>query len=335
MMPWLFPYGLGGIGNSLQNGRISDIAYKRHLLMYDDKRFQKDSHFPLIAFNHEQIKQSTSGGYLLAEKPKFDDISKHLMEVDLSVLHHLSQKMEKGEQVTPETDEEKLCFQLIKDLDHVGGHVKGSLTSKKYMRNEIWALISFLGSPSWFITFSPADIMHPLCLYFADTEEIFKPTLRAYDERYRLIAQNPVAGARFFHFMCEMFIKHVLGVGGDHCGIYGDTAAYYAPIEQQGRLALHGHMLLYLKGCLTPQQIRDKIMDATSNFQQKIVEYLESVHMGEFMTGSMADVKARVEKETAENKDYQDPTQTLPDPPPKLCKEGDCQNCCDCEKLKH
>ena len=38
-----------------------------------------------------------------------------------------------------ETDEEKLCFQLIKDLDHVGGHVKGSATSKKYMRNEIWS----------------------------------------------------------------------------------------------------------------------------------------------------------------------------------------------------
>jgi hypothetical protein len=89
MMPWLFPYGLGGIGNSLQNGCISDIAYKRHLLMYHDKRFQKDAHFPLIAFNHEQIKESTTGGYLFTEKPKFEEISKCLMEVDLSVLNHL------------------------------------------------------------------------------------------------------------------------------------------------------------------------------------------------------------------------------------------------------
>jgi len=31
MLPWLFPYGLGGIGNSLQHGHISDIAHKRHL----------------------------------------------------------------------------------------------------------------------------------------------------------------------------------------------------------------------------------------------------------------------------------------------------------------
>ena len=37
-------------------------------------------------------------------------------------------------QVKPETKEEKECFQIIKDLDHVGGQVQGSLTSKKYMR---------------------------------------------------------------------------------------------------------------------------------------------------------------------------------------------------------
>lgn len=37
MMPWLFPYGLGGIGNPLIEGKISDIAHKRHLLMYYDK----------------------------------------------------------------------------------------------------------------------------------------------------------------------------------------------------------------------------------------------------------------------------------------------------------
>src|SRR5437660_10353935 len=82
-------------------------------------------------------------------------------DVDVHILNNIARKMENGEKVTPETDDEKLCFQLIKDLDHVGGHVKGSLTNKKYMRNEIWSLISAVEAPSWFITFSPADNMHP------------------------------------------------------------------------------------------------------------------------------------------------------------------------------
>ena len=297
MMPWLFPYGLGGIGNKLQKGHISDKAHKKHLLLYYDKRFQLDPHFPLIAFNHEQIKESTTAGYLLAEKPKFDQISKRLMEVDVKILDDLIKKMENGESVKPESDEEKLCFQLIKDLDHVGGFVKGSTTTKKYMRNEIWSLISFASAPSWFVTFSPADIKHPICLYFADTKEKFSPDLKDENERYRLISQNPVAGARFFHFMCQMFIKHVLGVGENHPGLYGNTNAYYGTVEQQGRLTLHMHMLIWLKGVLSPQEIRDRIMDPTSDFQQKLVEYLESVHIGEFMTGTQEEVGDKIDFE--------------------------------------
>jgi hypothetical protein len=103
MMPWLFPYGLRGIGNFLQQGRLSDIAHKRHLLMHHDKRFQKDSHFALIAFNYEQIKESTTTGYLLAEKPKFDKISKQLLDVDMQVLTNLIKRMEDGERVKPDS----------------------------------------------------------------------------------------------------------------------------------------------------------------------------------------------------------------------------------------
>jgi hypothetical protein len=132
MMPWLFPYGLGGTGNKLQKGHISDISHKRHLLIYHDKRFQCDPHFPLVAFNHEQIKESTTARYLLAEKLKFEQISKHLMEVDVNVLGDLIKRMEDGEIVKPESDEEKLCFQLIKDLNHVGEFVKGSAITKIY-----------------------------------------------------------------------------------------------------------------------------------------------------------------------------------------------------------
>src|SRR6266700_3149648 len=336
MMPWLFPYGLGGIGNKLQKGHISDMTHKRHLLMYYDKCFQLDPHFPLIAFNHEQIKESTTAGYLLAEKPKFEQISKRLMEVDVNVLSDLIKRMENGESTKPESDEEKNCFQLIKDLDHVGGFVKGSATTKKYMRNEIWSLISFISAPSWFVTFSPADIKHPICLYFADTKEKFSPDLRDENERYRLIAQNPVACARFFHFMCQMFIKHVLGVGENHPGLYGNTNAYYGTVEQQGRLTLHMHMLIWLKGVLSPQEIRDRIMDPTSDFQQNIVEYLESVHIGEFMTGTQEEVGDKIDFEKAQNKNYQDPTLTLPDPPPPLCENKACvdENCSDCKELK-
>jgi hypothetical protein len=43
IFPWLFPYGLGGIGN----GTLSEKTHKEFLLMYYDKRFQRDIHFLL------------------------------------------------------------------------------------------------------------------------------------------------------------------------------------------------------------------------------------------------------------------------------------------------
>ena len=173
MFPWLFPYGMGGIGST----DLSDIAHKWHLLMYHDKRFQMDPCFPFVAFSHEQVKNATTGGYLLADKAKFDDICKWLLSLDPEVLVSLAKQMVSGENVKPQTEMEKLCFQVINDLDQVNSHIKGSTTSKKYMRNEIWSLIAYLGAPTWFITFAPGDNFHPISLYFADTNEIFSPEL--------------------------------------------------------------------------------------------------------------------------------------------------------------
>ena len=234
MFPWLFPYEMGGIGST----SLSDPEHKCHLLMYHDKHFQTDIYFPFVAFSHAQVKASTTGGYLLAEREKFHDITNHLLNVDQNILSTLAKRLSEGESIKPVSQEEKDCYQVIQDLD-VGGKVSGSTTCKKYMRNEIWSLIGHSGAPSWYITLSSADVKHPICLYFADTKEKFNPALRLSDERIRLIAKNPVAGARFFHFMVELFIKNILGVGTDHPGIYVDTSAYYGTVKQQGQLTLH------------------------------------------------------------------------------------------------
>ena len=335
LFPWLFPYGHGGIGSAL----LSHKEHKRHLLMYHDKHFQQDPAFPFVAFSHEQIKASTTGGFLLAETNKFDDIASRLLRVNQEVLSSIADRMSKGELVKPSNQEETDCFQVIRDLDHIGGKVSGSVTSKKYMRNEIWSLIAQEGAPLWYITLSPADIKNPIALYYADQDVTFKPRIRATEERYRLIASNPVACARFFNFMIEQFIKHVLGVGSDHPGLYGETSAYYGTVEQQGRLTLHIHLLLWIKGCLTPDEIRDRIIDPTSDFQKQLVKYLENAHQGEFLTGTQTDVLYNVSQDAQSTANtYTDPTETLPEPPPAPCttylKNLSCDgNCRKCQKL--
>jgi hypothetical protein len=350
MFPWLFPYGFGGIGQPSLKNKISELQHKRLLLMYHDKRFQHDLYFPIIAFNHEQLKGGVTGSFLVAKRQNFHDISSRLMSVNKSVLQDITTRLASGDTFKPQTDEEKACFAIIEDLDHVGGFVKGSLTSKKYMRNELWSMLAYIGAPSWFITLSPADNRHPISLYYADGNILFKPEILTQTARYRLMANNPVAAARFFHLVVQLFIKHVLGVDNETPGLYGKTSAYYGTVEQQGRLTLHLHMLLWIANALSPQEIRDRIMNKDSAFQLALIEYLEGVHKGEFLTDSLENLKEKIpyvppEEEGVhsilknaaegqpENTSYQDPTLTLPIPMPPECdarcpeNEQSCDRC--------
>ena len=83
----------------------------------------------------------------------------------------------------------------------------------------------------------------------------------------------------------------MLGVGTDHQGLYGETSGYYGTVEQQGRLTLHLHMLLWIQGSHTPEKIRSKILDPDSDFRLKLVQYLESAHAGDFIMKDRAEVE--------------------------------------------
>ncbi len=307
--------------------KLSAKLHKRHLLFYHDKRFQMDRLFPLFAFNHEQLRDSTTAGFILTKQSGFDEICKRISGLDHDVLHNISDRYDRGEAVKAETVQEKNCFKLLNDLDKIAQNVDGSLTSKRRMRNELWSLMSYKGAPSWFITFAPTDNHHPLGLYFADTEEHFIPRFRTSSDRYRLIARNPVAGARFFHKMVELFLKHVLGVESEEAGLFGKPSAYYGTVEQQGRLTLHIHLLVWIVNSLSPQEIRNRIMDTTSDFQINMIEYLESAHQAEYVDSDLDTVKPYVldiEKTNTR------PSELLPDPPPPFC---DCslETCIPCK----
>jgi hypothetical protein len=335
MFPWLFPYGKGGIGPEQHSNIISDLTRKRSLLLYHDKRFQTDTYFPIIAFNHEQIKSASQGSRILVKRSKFHDISRRLLRTDPVVVADIADRLVAGEHVKPETDAEKQCFDLLRDLDGIGAHVPASATSKKHMRNEIWSMTGFFGAPTWFVTLAWSDLNHPIALYYAQTGSVFRPDLRTSDERNLLMSRNPVAAARFFNFMVQIFLKDVLGWQSEDGGLYGHTEAYYATVEQQGRLTLHLHSLLWIKNSLSPQEIRDRVMSDDSNFRTQLMAYLESACKGEFLCGSFDDVETKVASNIAGPAYYRDPTQTLPEVPPPMCEkhehEPDCVRCMELE----
>ncbi len=231
-----------------------------------------DPTFTFVAFSHAQIKASTTGTFLLAERSKFNNVTDHILNVDPEVLKSMAKRMADSEWIRPMTEAEKACLRIIDDLDSVSAKIKGSATTKKHMNNEIWSLIAAKGPPSWYIMISPLDTAHPLSLYYMSNDKAFKGInlLSSSDCQWAII-NNPTGAAWFFEFMCKLFIEEVLGCSStnQHKGIYGDMNAYYGTVKQQGRLTLHLHMLIWIKGVMSPQDMRDSILNPDSKFQKK------------------------------------------------------------------
>lgn len=119
-----------------------------------------------------------------------------LLDLNIGSMRTQMNKLDKGNIITLElTDTEQQCFKLLHDLDVISAYVDGSVTSHKFMRAEIWSLIIYLGAPMWYITLSPADINHPLCIYFAGTDVAFRPDFSQRAADIAKVIANPVAGA--------------------------------------------------------------------------------------------------------------------------------------------
>ncbi|KAJ6549429.1 hypothetical protein DFH09DRAFT_926166, partial [Mycena vulgaris] len=92
-------------------------------------------------------------------------------------------------------------------------------------------------------------------------------------------------------------------------------------------------MLLYIKGALPPQEIRNRLMNPGSEFEKSLIEYLETVHVGEFHNGDLISGTADSELQQNDGSTYQNPTLTMPVPPPKHCKDTTCSGCQRCSRL--
>ncbi|KAI9069923.1 hypothetical protein FKP32DRAFT_1558770, partial [Trametes sanguinea] len=201
--------------------------------MYGDRRFQYDRTYSYVAFSQEQVRNSTSGGYLLTSRGNFPDVAEKILSVDMTALDSIIRRSASGLYVSAESEEEKKCFELMSLIDHVAGNVHGSNARRKFQRNEIKSLIFTHGVPVFFVTFAPADMKSPICLKMCGEEiDITKGSFHLSEgDRLLRIAKNPVGAARFFHKTVEALLRVMLRVGSEEDGIFGRTAAYYGTVE--------------------------------------------------------------------------------------------------------
>ncbi|KAA1478464.1 hypothetical protein DENSPDRAFT_753698, partial [Dentipellis sp. KUC8613] len=95
-------------------------------------------------------------------------------------------------------------------------------------------------------------------------------------------------------------------------------------------------LMLWIKGSLTPKQIRDRLEKKDGQFQAALTAYLEGAHQGEYINSTGGDMIDTIANADSEIKGVPDPTLTLPKAPPPDCltHKKPIDSCKKCSALK-
>jgi hypothetical protein len=275
LYPTLFPYGQGGLEDVTRPIKVPMKDHVRYLLNYDDKRFEKHHSFLFIVFNMMQRREACLQARLLTSKPFF---AKDAETIDTITSDEIENVLKQTIEGTYTSRFDSRINTLVKNIKSIGGSVMGSVHKRTSLRSHIHALIFNQGLFSIFLTINPADVHHPLAMYFAgidfDLDNVLPGNLPSTYQRAEIVATHPVATAKFFHHLISSILAALIE-GGPNGGVLGKIKAYFGTIESQGRGSLHLHMLIWLDHDLTPVDLKNNIQN--ENFKQKLIAYLEDI----------------------------------------------------------
>ena len=227
--PTLFPDGKFGFDVH----RLPKLTLRKYFqarLLSEDTRFAKNTEYLFYA------------QYLTEQKQISDSINIALRKAKLSVIEE--------DKVTAGTlkNTDRLKQIILQDQgQRFMQNVRGSPAYCKKLLSDLLVMIRQLGSFTFFLTLSAADLRWPETISVIAsqynvtlTEEDVKNM--SWEERCHWIRRNPVTAARQFDYRVQLFVRHILG-----SGVIGEIDDYLYRVEFQKRGSPHVHMVIWIK----------------------------------------------------------------------------------------
>ena len=282
LYPTLFPYGTGGFEDRRRQVPIGFENHVKHMLALNDKRFQEHYSFTFVAFNVIQRRKLLLHTSLRVNRKNFSNWAQKFTNVSVDTMQALAERTLDGSLPTATTDDEQRALDLLREVKLISANIPGSAASRMTMRNEIRANILSLGVPSFYLTVNPADVYNPMVRFLAgsdiDIDDLLSHEIPTYWDQAKVVARNPCIAAEFFHTYINAFISTILGYDPKQRsatpGILGIVRAYYGCVEAQGRGSLHCHMVVWVRGGMTSDQIRERAMGDVA-WRDRLVEFLD------------------------------------------------------------
>lgn len=284
----LFPHGVGGHLDKRPRS-LSLKKWAQILLRRRDPRFRNNRTFLYcvcsLIFRREAI--SNARWKLSGQVSKGQ--AANIASVTAQDLRAVAAEMETGSSGFSALADRPGIRELIRSMQSVHAGASWTIYNKRSTRMIAISFIMQLGQPLFWLTINPADVNSPIVLILAGVELEVTSRLKAnfptYADKLRLVANDPVASADFFHATIDAVLTCLLRFGacdGD-AGVLGRVKGYVGMTEEQKRLTLHCHLLVWVFGYNDFASFRD-LMDKTPTRYTELAQYLDRVIFNQIAT---------------------------------------------------
>ena len=195
--------------------------------------------------------------------------------------------------------------EALAELQIFTSDVVGTDGARAQLRHEQNGYCAVFGPSAGFLTVNLADVRSPLVVELHDggAKETYKidllsdsPSMPSAREMLEMVAADPVAQARYFILAMRLFCEHVLGsapvdnflrlngrlegsafpdgfAASGLGGAFGCIAAYHGPIEEQARLSIHPHMLLWFVHSTSETWLRNVLRGNSEEGRKRLAEW--------------------------------------------------------------
>jgi hypothetical protein len=232
-----------------------------------------------LAYDVLQLRTSSMSNKLLIQRQSWKFATDDIADINENQLRDALKALERHHKI-----DDPLIRRLLYTMQSIAMRVSGSFAQILKLRAEIRGLIMRYGMPAFWITINPSNLRNLLVLVLAGVQysgDIFAATTSAIREATATsnpvaATSNPVAVADFFHHACKAIFGGLLASNTGQIGILGEVSNHYGVMESNGRGILHLHALVWVRGNLSFNTLRNRVLEDPA-FAASMVSYLEKI----------------------------------------------------------
>ncbi|CAM9698129.1 unnamed protein product, partial [Ectocarpus fasciculatus] len=260
-----FPEGCGGPLCPTRKRSVSFNRWIQILLNRRDSSWRIDRCFlfcaAAIRFRHEAI---ANVRFKLSVQPNSANADA-IASITKEHLHAMAEELKSGKKNSAVLNNRPEIRTLLRTMQAVSGDATWTDHGKHRARTTAHSMFILFGQPFFWMTVNPSDLNSPFVMHYGghdiDLSSTCHEQMPDFRKRLDIIVNDPVASATFFHETIEAVLKYILRFqanDGDG-GALGNIKAYIGMTEEQHRLMLHGHLMVWVHGFTSREQLRQDV----------------------------------------------------------------------------